>query len=80
MQVHDCKYNWKTFLEFYLEQPGNSAIYRAWHQAVRTSSAYLEQPSKTTRRAASEYGPYQAKLEAGMEHFHGFLRDRLGRL
>ncbi|WP_295985735.1 aromatic ring-hydroxylating dioxygenase subunit alpha [uncultured Variovorax sp.] len=201
MEVHECKYNWKTFLEFYLEdyhvasfhpglghfvscdelqwsfganwsaqtvafykgleQPGNSAIYRAWHQAVRTyyaeglppigamwlliypnvmiewyplvtvvstihprgpersvnvveyyhprglrafadgeamaslaASAYLETAIEDNHigermqegrfalmsRGASEYGPYQAKLEAGMEHFHGFLRDRLGRL
>lgn len=74
MEVHECEYNWKTFIEFYLEdyhvasfhpglgkfvscddlrwsfgenwsaqtvsfykglqQPGNSDIYKAWHQAV----------------------------------------------
>lgn len=75
MEVHECNYNWKTFIEFYLEdyhvapfhsglghfvscddlrwnfgqnwsaqtvsfhkalsQPGDSEIYRKWHQAVR---------------------------------------------
>lgn len=74
MEVHECRYNWKTFLEFYLEdyhvapfhpglgrfvscdelewafgdqwsvqtvgfhkglgQPGDSEVYRDWHQAV----------------------------------------------
>ncbi|MDC6169124.1 aromatic ring-hydroxylating dioxygenase subunit alpha [Paucibacter sp. XJ19-41] len=74
MEVHECSYNWKTFVEFYMEdyhvapfhpglgrfvscdelewafgeqwsvqtvgfhrglaQPGDSDVYRAWHQAV----------------------------------------------
>jgi len=199
MEVHECNYNWKTFLEFYLEdyhvasfhpglghfvscdelqwffgtnwsaqvvsfhkgleQPGDSEIYSAWHQAVRTyyadslpsigamwllifpnvmiewyplvtvvSTIYPKEPSRSTNiveyyhpldlkdrldgdriaslaasayletaiednrigermqegrfalmsRGTSECGPYHAQLEAGMEHFHRFLRDQLG--
>lgn len=198
MEVHECNFNWKTFLEFYLEdyhvasfhpglghfvscdnlrwffganwsaqmvsfhkrleQPGNSEIYRAWHQAVRTyyaddlpsigamwlliypnvmiewyplvtvistvfpkgtgrcvnvveyyhpldlkmrpdgdamaslaASAYLETAVEDNQigerihegrfalmsRRTSEYGPYHENLEAGMVHFHQFLRDQL---
>lgn len=29
-------------------------------------------------RGTSEHGPYHEELEAGMAHFHQFLRDQLG--
>jgi choline monooxygenase len=198
MEVHECKYNWKTFVEFYmedyhvapfhpglgrfvscddlewafgdqwsvqtvgfhkgLEQPGNSEVYQAWHQAVLryyegrlpsvgamwfmlypnvmiewyplvtvistiyplgplacrnvveyyhpadlaqwpdgnemaslAARAYLETAVEDNeigermqagryalmRRGTSEFGPYQDKLEAGMEHFHRYIRGQL---
>ena len=201
MEVHECDYNWKTFIEFYLEdyhvapfhpglghfvscddlrwsfgqnwssqtvsfhkaltQPGNSEIYRAWHQAVKSyysdclppigamwlliypnvmiewyplvtvistiypkgpehsiniveyyhppalreqadgdamaslaTSAYLETAVEDNqigermqegrfalmRRGTSECGPYHTQLEAGMEHFHRFIRNHLGHI
>lgn len=201
MEIHECNYNWKTFLEFYLEdyhvasfhpglghfvscddlqwsfgtnwsaqtvsfykgleQPGDSQVYRAWHQVVRTyyadglpsigamwlliypnvmiewyplvtvvstiyprgpdrstnvveyyhprdlkgrmggdvmatlaASAYLETAIEDNQigermqegrlalmsRGTSECGPYHAQLEAGMEHFHRFLRGKLGEI
>jgi len=201
MEVHECHYNWKTFLEFYLEDyhvasfhpglghfvccddlrwsfganwsaqtvsfykglehPGNSQIYEDWHRAVRTyyqdrlpsigamclliypnvmiewyplvtvistihprgpsrcmnvveyyhprelserpdgkdmassaARAYLETALEDNEigeriqegrfalrsRGVSEFGPYQPELEAGMVHFHKFLRDQLGHI
>ena len=198
MEVHECKYNWKTFVEFYLEdyhvapfhpglskfiscdelewsfgeqwnvqtvgfhkdlaQPGDSDVYRSWHQAVVryydgrlpavgamwfilypnlmiewyplvtavstiypqgplscrnvveyyhpvdldefsdgaemasvAANAYLETAVEDNevgeriqagrfalmRRDTSEFGPYHEMLEAGMEHFHRFIRSKL---
>lgn len=194
-EIHECNYNWKNFIEFYLEDyhvapfhpglghfvscsnvnwdfggncstqtvplhnelknPGDSDIYKQWHQAVLryynkklpdigamwvliypnvmiewypmlivistvypngplkckniveyyhpkaldnitdgksmatlAASAYLETAIEDNeigermqegrfalmRRGVSEYGPYHPNLEAGMRHFHQFLR------
>ncbi|MDI1259523.1 aromatic ring-hydroxylating dioxygenase subunit alpha [Aquabacterium sp.] len=198
MEVHECSYNWKTFVEFYMEdyhvapfhpglgrfvsceelewsfgdqwsvqtvgfykeldQPGDSEVYQAWHQAVLNyydgrlppvgamwfmlypnimiewyplvtvvstvyplgplscrnvveyyhpadlsqwpdggemaslaARAYLETAVEDNeigermqagryalmRRGTSECGPYHEKLEAGMEHFHRYIRGKL---
>lgn len=199
MEVHECNYNWKTFIEFYLEdyhvapfhpglgrfvscddlqwcfgrqwsmqtvgfhkalqQPGDSDIYRAWHDAVLryyegqlpqvgamwfllypnvmiecyplvtvvstiyprgplrsvniveyyhpdkllqfedgrhmadlAAKAYLETAVEDNEigermqegrhallcRDTTDAGPYHERLEAGMAHFHRYLRDRMG--
>jgi choline monooxygenase len=198
MEVHECSYNWKTFIEFYVEdyhvapfhpglgrfvscedlqwafgeawsmqtvgfhrglqKPGDSEVYRDWHQAVLryyegklpdiavtwfllypnvmiesyplvtvistiyprgphqsmnvleyyhpkqllrldggesmaalAAKAYLETAvednvvgermregrSALLYRGASEFGPYHDRLEAGMTHFHRYVRKRL---
>nr|WP_092937352.1 aromatic ring-hydroxylating dioxygenase subunit alpha [Paracidovorax wautersii] len=199
MEVHECNYNWKTFIEFYLEdyhvapfhpglgrfvscddlqwsfgklwsmqtvgfhkgllQPGDSEVYRGWHEAVLryhdgqlpavgamwfllypnlmieryplvtvistvhprgplrsvnvveyyhpnklrqftdgarmaelAAEAYLETAVEDNEigermqegryalmcRGSTDAGPYHERLEAGMAHFHRYLREQMG--